>query len=393
MSRGQDDQMRRRQQRLEVTARAQSMSEGRNYAGIGGAPALRSATVMGDVLGVDRIIRHGTDINCVLNPDGDTALTLSILAGQTEVAIWLIEHGADVEKGLTNGRTPLITAAGAGNLAVVTKLLQAGVHVDHPMRNCSTALMYAVAKGFDAVARVLVAAGASMDLHDDEGWGLADYARMSGLDIADLSGEVGVHQRDVGLISSRIQGRYEEIIDYFARHPYGSDSKDVTVLNILPVVDQCLVLERLLLLGYGTTLNLIDKLSSAYFKAGLTDFMSSFLASCCQIGFLDAYLRDYYSNRRNGASTGGYPVSYKESLARLPRYAFPEDELGRLIRDMCMRFAGADILEGIDLATACGREALEDFKTDRRRFLSEFRRTAADRQAQDRAFHGNDSAC
>ena len=126
MSKEIDEFMMNHQRMTEVFARAHSVAQGHSYAGTGGDVALRSAVVMGDIDGVERIIRHGTDVNTTLNPDGDTPLTKSILGGQTDLAIWLIEHGANIEKPLKNGRTPLITAAGKGDARVVEKLISAG---------------------------------------------------------------------------------------------------------------------------------------------------------------------------------------------------------------------------------------------------------------------------
>lgn len=186
MSRMDDDFLMNYQRLMEVRVRAFTNSQGHNYAGMGGAVALRSAVVMGDIDDVNRIIQNGTDINITLNPDGDTPLTKSILSGHSLLAIWLINHGADIEKSLYNGRTPLMTAAGKGNILVVEKLISAGANLDAVMSNGSTALMYAVGKGFIDVAKKLVSAGASMYLKDNEGWGLEDFARLSGVDLSEL---------------------------------------------------------------------------------------------------------------------------------------------------------------------------------------------------------------
>lgn len=156
------------------------------YAQSGGSVGMRSACVRGDIDTVGQLIKQGTSINVELNPDGDTPLTKSIFSHQTNLAIWLIENGADVEKSLRNGRTPLITAAGCGDVRVVCALLAAGAQIDRQMNNGATALMYAVSKGFVNVARSLIEHGASKTLRDNDGWTIVDYARKSGFDVSVL---------------------------------------------------------------------------------------------------------------------------------------------------------------------------------------------------------------
>lgn len=147
---------------------------------------LWSACTAGDILVVKSELDRGASINIRLNPDGDTLLTKSIMCNQSELACWLLDHGADPELGLYNGRTPLMTAAGRGNLRVVKKLVGFGVDVNKQMNNGATALMYAVSKNQLPVAKFLICSGASRSLRDNEGWTIEDFARRSGVDISCL---------------------------------------------------------------------------------------------------------------------------------------------------------------------------------------------------------------
>ena len=147
---------------------------------------LRSACTIGDILVVKSELDRGANINSRLNSDGDTLLTKSIMCDQSELACWLLDHGADPELGLYNGRTPLMTASGCGDLKVVEKLVGFGVNVNKQMENGATALMYAVSKGELLVARFLIRSGASRSLRDNEGWFIEDFARHSGVDISCL---------------------------------------------------------------------------------------------------------------------------------------------------------------------------------------------------------------
>lgn len=148
--------------------------------------AANMASKMGDIRTIINAIEAGWDINGRLNPDGDTMLTMSIMYGQTRLAIWLLDNGASANFSLRNGRTPLITAAGCGNIDVIRCLLTKGVQINHQMNNGATALMYAMAKGQVIAVRFLLAMGASSEIKDNDGWSVIDYARNIGFDEATI---------------------------------------------------------------------------------------------------------------------------------------------------------------------------------------------------------------
>ena len=156
------------------------------FGGLRADDSLWTACVSGDILVIKAALDRGADINGAMNQDGDTLLTRSIMSGQTELACWLLDNGADPERSLKNGRTPLITAAGCGNLRVVERLIDLGVNLDQQMGNGSTALMYAVSKNQLLVARRLVQAGASKEIRDADGWSINDFANRFGVDISNL---------------------------------------------------------------------------------------------------------------------------------------------------------------------------------------------------------------
>ena len=108
------------------------------------------------------------------------------MSGQQDLALKLLDWGADPELALYNGRTPLITAAGCGYIRVVEGLLDYGADINAQMCNGSTALMYAVGKKQIAIARLLITRGADLSLQDEEGWTVWDYAAKFGVDMAEL---------------------------------------------------------------------------------------------------------------------------------------------------------------------------------------------------------------
>ena len=153
------------------------------------------ACASGDIAVFKDMIPLGVDINCRLNLDGDTPLTKSIMSGQTKLAVWLIDNGANPSLSLHNGRTPLISASGCGDARVVMRLIKSGVSLDAQMRNGCTALMYAIAKSHLDVASLLVAAGASKDIRDNDGWSAFDYAKKYGVDVSKLQVRRGGEER------------------------------------------------------------------------------------------------------------------------------------------------------------------------------------------------------
>jgi ankyrin repeat protein len=82
-------------------------------------------------------VEKGADIDAAdPEEDGNTALcsmckSKSGVMSKTETAIamWLIEHGADVTKGNDDGETPMHLAAGSGSLDVVNALVAKGARV------------------------------------------------------------------------------------------------------------------------------------------------------------------------------------------------------------------------------------------------------------------------
>ena len=98
-------------------------------------------------------------------PRGDAALG-RVRERQPAMAGALLAAGADPNRALPFGETPLMTASRAGNVDVVGRLLAAGAEVDAATAEGAygeqTALMWAVAQGHAAVVEVLLAHGADV---------------------------------------------------------------------------------------------------------------------------------------------------------------------------------------------------------------------------------------
>ncbi|MEM8544962.1 MAG: ankyrin repeat domain-containing protein [Cyanobacteria bacterium P01_H01_bin.119] len=119
-------------------------------------PQLIAATLEGDVATVRSLLDAGTD------PDGvyhtNTALIYAARDGHTEIAIALIEAGAEVNWIDGEGVTPLILAAFKGHVEIAERLLSHGADTTVVDQWGRTALDYALRRGeADAIAQLIQA--------------------------------------------------------------------------------------------------------------------------------------------------------------------------------------------------------------------------------------------
>jgi ankyrin repeat protein len=121
---------------------------------------------------VQQLISDGIDLSFAAPTNGQTPLTLSILTQQHEIALVLIDAGADVSvaESTTWHRQPIHLAAAAGRSDIVGAILKrspASVSATDAM--LFTALHHAAVAGNGDVAKILVAAGARVGARDDRG--------------------------------------------------------------------------------------------------------------------------------------------------------------------------------------------------------------------------------
>jgi len=109
-----------------------------------------------------------------------TPLVKAATAGQLKVAAFLIEHGADINKSVSDVRqngellaagqvTPLVAAVLSGNKVMTKFLIDHGANVNFRANNGDTPLHIAVRKGYASVAEVLLAAHADINAQNDHG--------------------------------------------------------------------------------------------------------------------------------------------------------------------------------------------------------------------------------
>jgi uncharacterized protein len=114
-----------------------------------------------------------------LNPitdDGETPLMMAVFKGQTELAIQMIEKGADVNK---TGWTPLHYAATAGNVQLIKILLENYAYIDAESPNKTTPLMMAAHYGTPGAVKLLLEEGADVSLKNEVGLTAIDFAQRA----------------------------------------------------------------------------------------------------------------------------------------------------------------------------------------------------------------------
>lgn len=95
-----------------------------------GFPVVALAAAFGHFSVVKYLFEKGADLTAVAtNGTGYNALTGAVANGREEIAIWLLENGADANYRYGPGYTPFLTAAANGHLNIVKDLLVHGADI------------------------------------------------------------------------------------------------------------------------------------------------------------------------------------------------------------------------------------------------------------------------
>jgi ankyrin repeat protein len=111
------------------------------------------------------------------NAHGDTALRIAALRGSLPMVERLVKAKAQVNM---RGWTPLIYAAFNGHTEVAAYLLDHGAAIDARADNGFTALIAAARSGHEAMTVLLLKRGANPNVRDDKGETAMDYALRGG---------------------------------------------------------------------------------------------------------------------------------------------------------------------------------------------------------------------
>jgi ankyrin repeat protein/L-ascorbate metabolism protein UlaG (beta-lactamase superfamily) len=139
-----------------------------------------SAVAGGDVQKTREYLEKDPDLLNRRNADLLTPLNLAAERGQTEVAEFLLEMGADPLAGDNENSQPIHLAAVNGHIPVLDLLLDHGVDINARDDNQMTPLLFAVSRGQVEMSKHLIDKGADMKLTTTTGVNAFQMAAIGG---------------------------------------------------------------------------------------------------------------------------------------------------------------------------------------------------------------------
>jgi len=153
-----------------------------------GYQTIDEAIAKGDLADVRVYLRtNPQSLNKGARDNSRTPLEQAVLRNKTEIALWLLESGANPNSLDGSQRTPLHLAVERNNPGVAAALLKAGAKPNPRDKDGWTPLHHAAAKNQLETARILLAGGADpMILSELGGTPLHEAAASGGADIIRL---------------------------------------------------------------------------------------------------------------------------------------------------------------------------------------------------------------
>ena len=149
---------------------------------------------------LEPLVLKGANVNAP-RADGGLPLILAIENGHQDMAIFLLNHGADPNLRDGKGRSALVVAR---FLPVIKLLLEKGANIDavEPLFK-RTALINAAAAGDFSGVKFLVERGANVNLKDDKGRTAADNA--AGPEQSEIAGFLGSREMKTGSVIDQMK--------------------------------------------------------------------------------------------------------------------------------------------------------------------------------------------
>ena len=138
---------------------------------------------------LEKITRDGLELR--LTERNETPLIWAVSEGYHDIAVTLIEAGADLDAKNVDGNTPLIRAACEGRTELASVLVKVGADIDAQNEDGYSALILAKRRGHLEIVELLLAAGADRTLVTDFGTTYDDPGHSPKISIAG--------RRDAGL--------------------------------------------------------------------------------------------------------------------------------------------------------------------------------------------------
>jgi uncharacterized protein len=127
-----------------------------------GFPVIALAAAFGHFPIVRYLFEKGGDVTAVAtNGTGYNALTGAVTGGHQEIAIWLLENGADANYRYGPGYSPLLAAAANGHLEILKDLLVHGADIHAKSNDGKSALAIAEERKHPEIAAFLRSHGAA----------------------------------------------------------------------------------------------------------------------------------------------------------------------------------------------------------------------------------------
>src|ERR1700720_1225487 len=136
-----------------------------------GKESLQNMAKIGDLDQIKLLMQSGSNVNSADNR-GRTPLYVAAIGGKSNVVDYLLNNGADPNKGASwkGNQRPLHVAAEYGNVEIIQNLLHHGAKIDARTTAGETALHYAAWNGRSAAVKLLLEEGANPNAKDIYGY-------------------------------------------------------------------------------------------------------------------------------------------------------------------------------------------------------------------------------
>jgi ankyrin repeat protein len=127
-----------------------------------GFPVFALAAAFGQLSVARYLFEKSADVNAAAtNGTGYNALTGAVTGGHKEIAVWLLENGANANYRYGPGYTPLLAAAANGHIEIVQALLEHGADLHAKANDGKSAVVIAEERKHSEIAAFLRARGAA----------------------------------------------------------------------------------------------------------------------------------------------------------------------------------------------------------------------------------------
>ncbi len=143
---------------------------------------LHEACAVGAGERVRHLLRERGRLIDTHSTDGFTPLALACFFGHTEIAAWLVDHGANIDLAATNQMkvAPIHAAVAARQFAIVEMLVSSGANVNARQQHGYTPLHAAAQNGDIQTVRLLIGKGADVGARSENGQTALDMAMQQG---------------------------------------------------------------------------------------------------------------------------------------------------------------------------------------------------------------------